>query len=379
MSCPKQNQKLKTIAYKNTRSTILAYGVPSLVYSPLVVLAGLTSYSYWSFVLLYAITIVFILVNMAIIKSLPRVSYELGAVLLYTQVVFFLVVFLFWIGMLEQGRYGGLFFAFSMLVYTYAYGSRAFAITLNTAVVAGYLVASYYSLTLKGNTAHFRNDILAIAAFLPVNIVIGQVGSRLARRKRTFKALLAEKKITEEKLQDTLTQLEHAATTDELTGLINRREINNRLEYEFKQLGRTHNDMCILILDLDFFKNINDQYGHPMGDIVLKRVASCLSSSFRETDSVSRWGGEEFIVLMPNTSLACAKAVSQRALEALRQLSFPFGEINLSITASGGLCQVNGFTDIECALHLADEHLYKAKESGRNQISCAEVAAPIIS
>ena len=368
MNCNAQSNKLKAIALRNTRSTLFAYAIPALIYSPIVSYSGLSSVPIWAFLVMYGVVAAFILVNLAIIQMLPKVSYELGAPILYTQVAFFMGVFVFWIVMLEQGRYGGLFFAFSMLVYTYAYGSKALAISINTAIVVLYLAGSYHVLSSQGNVENFTKDILAIMAFLPVSIILGRVGSKLALKKRKVKALFAEQKATEQKLQETLFKLEHAATTDELTGLINRREINNRLSYEYQRLNRTHANMSILILDLDHFKSINDHYGHPCGDEVLNHVASCLTSAFRSTDSVSRWGGEEFIVLMPATSLAEAHAVSDRALETIARSPIRYKDSQITVTASGGISEVIPSEGVESALHHADECLYEAKKLGRNQI-----------
>lgn len=368
MSSTKHSAKLKAIALKNTRSTLLAYAVPALVYSPMVVFADLTSASYWSFVFIYLIAASFILLNLAAIRLLPKVSYELGAPILYVQIVFFMVLFFFWIILLDRGRYGGLFFAITMLIYTYAYGSKLLAVSLNTSLIVVYLAASSYILMIQGALERLLFDVVTITAFLPASIVIGRAGSKLAIRKRKVKALLKEQKETQMQLQDALKKLEHAATTDELTGLINRREINNRLAYEYNQMRRNHSTMSILILDLDHFKNVNDTYGHPCGDAVLQTVARRLTSAFRETDSVSRWGGEEFIILMPDTNLHDALIVSKRALDAISATPITFQQQSLNITASGGLCEASNAKDMESALHCADEHLYEAKRQGRNQV-----------
>ena len=363
-----QSRKLKSIALSNTRSTLLAYAVAAFVYSPMVVLTELTSVPYWTFALMYLITATFVLANLAAIRLIPKISYEMGAPILYIQVAFFMVMFLCWIVLLERGRYFGLFFAISMLIYTYSYGSKRFAISLNTSLIMVYLIGSYYTLTLMGETAKFKYDLLAIAVFLPTSIVVGRAGSKLALRKRRVKALLAEQKKTEQQLQETLIKLELAATTDELTGLINRREFNTRIQQEFNKMKRNHSNMCLLILDLDHFKQVNDNYGHPCGDAVLKTVANRLSNAFRNTDSVARWGGEEFIVLMPETLIEDAIKVSNRAIEAVSRSSIRFDGLSLSIIVSGGLLEVETTMGIKQALQNADELLYEAKRQGRNRI-----------
>lgn len=367
MKCA-EHQHLKSVALRNTRSTFFAYAIPAFVYSPIVVLAGLTTTSLWSFALLYGITAIFIMANIIAIKRLPSISYELGAPVLYVQIAFFMLMFLCWIIMLEQGRYGGLFFALSMLVYTYSYGSKKLAIVMNTLVIAFYLLGSYLVLKQQTENVNLTRDLLAVIAFLPASMLISRSGSKLAIRNRRIKALLAEQRDTEKKLQETLTQLKLAASTDELTGLINRREINNRLNYEYEKMNREHKSMSVLILDLDHFKQINDNYGHPCGDFVLKHVADCLQKAFRSTDSVSRWGGEEFIVLMPATPITEAEHVCQRALNAIAESSVPWQGQTLQVTASDGLSEIDPRNTIENALKLADECLYRAKQQGRNKL-----------
>jgi diguanylate cyclase (GGDEF)-like protein len=363
------SNKLKSIALRNTRSTLIAYAIPTFLYSGVVSFAGLSTTPYWIFVALYVFTALFIVSNMVLINLIPKFTYETGAPILYVQLIYFMVMFLIWIAMLEKARYGGLFFALSMLVYTYAYGTLKLAILVNSAIVIGYLVASYLVITVNMEDPKLIvNDILAVCAYLPVSLLLGRVGTKLAVKKRKVKALLAEQKETQKHLQDTMLKLEKAAKTDELTGLLNRREINNRLDYEFNKLKRNESIMTVLILDLDHFKQINDNYGHHCGDEVLKHIANHLTQTFRETDSVSRWGGEEFIVLMPETSLQEAQSVCHRALTDLASHPVIYNEQRIAVSASGGLCEINRDSNVEACLHQADEYLYQAKNQGRNQV-----------
>jgi len=378
MNVPDQNSKLRAIALKNTRSTLLAYAVPAFLYSPVVVYLELTTTPYWIFVALYGVTLAFVFLNLVAIKHQPKISYEVGAPFLYAQIIFFMMIFFLWVILLQEGRYGALFFALSMLIYTYAYGGITMAIAINTSLIVLYLAGSYFTLKQAGSFERMQFDFVTILAFLPTSIVIGRAGSKLAMRKRKVKSLLLEQKQTQQQLQETLLKLEHAATTDELTGLINRREINKRLSYEYNQMGRSLAPMCVLILDLDHFKQINDNYGHPCGDAVLMAVAKKLSSAFRETDSVSRWGGEEFIILMPDTSLKDALAVSKRALDSISSKPIVFEQQALTVTASGGLCEVSPLEKLEAALHQADECLYQAKASGRNRIVCKQSSDNVV-
>lgn len=368
MESTANSNKLKSIAIRNTRSTILAYAVPTCLYSGITVALGFSNTPYYYFLLIYLITILFIGACELYIRNVDNFTYDHGPKILVGQVLYWAAIFPVWLLLLEEGRAGGLLFALTLMVYTFAYGNLKLAIALNTFVVSGYIFCSYVAIFLLNQKGSFKNEVVLMAAYLPVSIVIGQVGSKLAQKKHSVKNLLNEQKATHLQLEETLKKLEEAASTDELTGLLNRRELNNRMSYELKKAQRKKSHMALMILDLDHFKNINDTHGHHCGDLVLKYVADCLKQHFRNTDSVARWGGEEFLVLMPDTSLEKAEQVCSRALKSLSKGEFCYNTHPISITASAGLCEMNHQTDPELALHIADERLYIAKTKGRNQI-----------
>lgn len=162
---------------------------------------------------------------------------------------------------------------------------------------------------------------------------------------------------------------EHAAKTDELTGLSNRRDILNRLTEEYSRYQRSGRHFSIALVDLDLFKNINDQYGHDAGDDVLKQFADLVQSVIRQTDVAARWGGEEFLVLLPDTSLIPALTLAERLRSAIATNRFSFHGQHLPITLSAGVCSIAQTDSIENMLKHADTQLYSAKKAGRNQIS----------
>lgn len=162
---------------------------------------------------------------------------------------------------------------------------------------------------------------------------------------------------------------EHAAKTDELTGLSNRRDILNRLTEEFSRYQRSGRHFSITLIDLDLFKNINDQYGHNAGDDALKQFADLVQSVIRQTDVAARWGGEEFLVLLPDTSLISALTLAERLRSEVAHNPFSFHGQHLPITISAGVCSVAQMDSIDNMLKQADTQLYSAKEAGRNRIS----------
>lgn len=177
-------------------------------------------------------------------------------------------------------------------------------------------------------------------------------------------------------------ELEFLAERDALTGLYNRRELMRLAEFELSQAARSPLTTCLVMVDLDFFKKINDQHGHPAGDEVLKQVAALLSAGVRASDVVARMGGEEFIVLLPNTSQDGAIAVAQKLRQTLRAqpLKVPVQgrTLLLPVTASFGVSSLdeNQRASVDALYTAADQALYAAKQQGRDRV---EYAAPQLS
>ena len=166
-------------------------------------------------------------------------------------------------------------------------------------------------------------------------------------------------------------QLEKMATTDELTGLLNRREIMRILELEIARCMRQGTAMSIMMLDLDNFKAINDSFGHQMGDLTLKHAAYNFSQSLRRTDFLGRIGGEEFLIILPDTDLTNATELAER-VRLLQQASANHsakGKAGAPVcTVSIGVSQCLATDDIERFIQRTDEALYQAKAQGRNRV-----------
>lgn len=161
---------------------------------------------------------------------------------------------------------------------------------------------------------------------------------------------------------------------DQLTDILNRRGITEKLSAMVPATGGYNGTTaCIGLLDIDFFKNINDNYGHNTGDQVLKFVAKLITSNFRNEDIVGRWGGEEFLILMPDIRVADAIQVFQRFLTTLESSTIKCNGQSISITASIGVSELSDHaSSLDGTLRRADKALYQAKDAGRNQVMTSQ-------
>ncbi|WP_379944780.1 GGDEF domain-containing protein [Marinobacter sp. LM1] len=162
---------------------------------------------------------------------------------------------------------------------------------------------------------------------------------------------------------------EHAARTDELTGLANRRDMQSRLNTEFSRFERSGHHFSVVLIDLDLFKRINDDFGHDAGDEVLRQFADLVRQIVRQSDVAARWGGEEFLLLLPDTTLLQALTLAERLRAEVAATRFHHREQTLPVTISAGVCSISKSGSINELLKQADVQLYNAKESGRNRIS----------
>ena len=161
------------------------------------------------------------------------------------------------------------------------------------------------------------------------------------------------------------TKLKRLASIDELTGVYNRRHTLLLLKGEMEKATRYNRDLTLLLLDIDHFKKVNDGYGHLTGDLVLRQFAKAAKAQCRDVDVFGRYGGEEFLLLMPETNEKNASILAERIRAAIASLVLPC--MTEGITVSGGLVEFQGRNSNEL-ISEADRRLYYAKEHGRNQI-----------
>jgi diguanylate cyclase (GGDEF)-like protein len=175
----------------------------------------------------------------------------------------------------------------------------------------------------------------------------------------------------QDELEAAYKRIESQAATDSLTGLANRRRFDDALDSEFRRASRDHLPLSLLVFDLDRFKNLNDNHGHPVGDEVLQRVAGIVSGfAQRAGDVIARIGGEEFALLLPKTPLPAAAAIADKLKQEVAACPMPPGVAK--VTVSVGVCTLDqhgpGITPA-VLMRCADDALYAAKRSGRNRVA----------
>ena len=159
-----------------------------------------------------------------------------------------------------------------------------------------------------------------------------------------------------------------AARSDYLTGLPNRRYVHETITYETYRASRKKSTFSVILCDLDHFKGVNDKYGHSCGDYVLKEISRFIRNNLRNQDTVARWGGEEFLILLPETPVAGALIIGKQLRHKIESLELEYAGNKFSITISMGVIEAKPPYDIEEILNKADENLYVAKQQGRNRI-----------
>lgn len=191
---------------------------------------------------------------------------------------------------------------------------------------------------------------------------------------RSREALLHQREEAEssqekiKKLQEELTQLSEAVRMDQLTGVLNRRGLDDALTTEISRFGRGGGPLTLALLDIDNFKNLNDTYGHHVGDAALKHLANVVKKTIRPTDIVTRLGGEEFVILLPDTNIEEAVITMTRLQRTLTKEYFLGNNERLLITFSAGVALFKKEEEQTSLIHRADQAMYLAKKSGKNRV-----------
>lgn len=318
------------------------------------------------------ITAAFLLALFLRLKSKPSLATEGYAV---TAVEMFGFVLFFFLYFIRHDIVSWIIGVVAMLIIS-LYVFVPNRVYLSTLAAAFGIVGMLCSVWLKGFGAP---ELIGLLFLLSLPTIIGFFTAlRLQVVQRQQYALFEQVSSINRDLQNEIKQrealeaeLKRQATTDPLTGLFNRRQYELLFNRERERCSRQHKHISLCVVDLDHFKRINDNYGHDIGDLALRHAADLFSSMLRQSDVVGRFGGEEFVLILPDTDLEQAVAVVNRLREDLEAtpLKSPVGDI--SLTATFGVTQVLAEESIEEVIKRADQGLYEGKGAGRNRVMTA--------
>ena len=223
-------------------------------------------------------------------------------------------------------------------------------------------------------------DDLGVFPLISENKVLGYIvtknmDNKLSLQEISYLEELSNQSATTINRANVYAEILKHATLDALTGFYNRRQLEERIKQEISSSKRQKTPLCAIMTDIDFFKRVNDTYGHAVGDLVLKTVSKVMRSQLREYDIAGRYGGEEFAVLLPFTKIEEARMVAERLRKSIEDKVIDISKINpeanekeIRVTISLGVYEFKPEDKEEDLLKNADRALYKAKESGRNRV-----------
>lgn len=174
-------------------------------------------------------------------------------------------------------------------------------------------------------------------------------------------------------LEEANQKLNYMSNHDPLTGLLNRRSFQIHAQQKMEIINQYNKEASLMLIDIDYFKNINDEFGHPIGDIILKEVSNILLENIKDIDLATRWGGEEFLILLLKTSINDAYVLANKIRVTIEKKIIIIDTFKISITASFGITQLKGnfSNSFDASYKLVDKALYQAKKQGRNQVVIA--------
>ncbi len=331
---------------RNYIMSLAAYHIALLV-SYLSVWVGASYYDYTPFN--YLLLAIYLTNSAVLIVNLSRkeLTRRFSNRMLALQIINWFILFGVWDFFMANERVASLLCAMMVLSFLFAYSSFIYSLILTSAVASLHAFVSWLGIVQFQQPGTLSREFIHLVAFFFSALLIAGVMHRLS-------TLLREK-----------------ASNDHLTKLLNRRAIGKALEEEFKRCKRFNLDATLVMIDLDDFKIINDTWGHSGGDVVLIHVANILKKNLRELDYIGRWGGEEFIILLPGSNILQSKKPIERILQQLNNTPAKFHNQEIFISFSSGMALITQFESVDDVIREADRLLYIAKSKGKNRIITA--------
>ena len=272
----------------------------------------------------------------------------------YLFVTFLALLLLFYSLFADKSEYALVWNILPVITMLYLFGAK------RGAIFAGIYLTfiTIYILSITPEILSIRSAINLLLNFIVVSLGI------LFYEKSRQKMLQNVNSLVEIKEQQK-NELLVLSQTDALTKVANRLKLDQVLKHEFQRAQRYNTPLTLIFIDIDYFKSVNDNYGHQAGDIVLQEFAQLIENSIRTTDTFGRWGGEEFLLILPETSSNEGITLANQLCQSVAQHQFSY---TFSNTASFGVSSIQQGIDLQNLIKLADNALYQAKEQGRNKV-----------
>ncbi len=318
-----------------------------------------------------AITAVNALFYLAIVKGINLRFADPN--MTFAQIYFAIAAGLYVMYYAQEARGVFLLLSVSAIMYgLFQMGTRAL-LALTAAVVATYAFLIVLLVINRPDEIVVQVEVLQLFALGACLLQFSSLGGHITKLRTRVKEKNSELEGRNRQLELAFIRIEELAMRDELTGVFNRRHLMDTIRTEKQRCDRTGRTSSICILDIDFFKNVNDKYGHLGGDQVLREIAATASAALRQTDCFGRYGGEEFACILTDTSSEGAMITAERIRANIAQLRFPHMDEELKVTISIGIADFSRDEETSVTFQRADEALYQAKQGGRNRC----VAAPL--
>ncbi len=253
-----------------------------------------------------------------------------------------------------------LFYVVVMLFGSFRLNTAGF-LRVSLVILVSYFIDILLLKNYRPQSIHVNAELIQLCMLAFILLIISVIGGQISALRQK---LAASKK----ELARSVELISEIAIRDELTGLYNRRYLLELLELEIKRSSRDGSSFCLALLDIDHFKKVNDTYGHPVGDEVLRAVSASMNVTLRKTGFCGRYGGEEFLIVLTKTTPDGAASAMERLRCTIEELQFDGDCCDLMVTASVGLAKHEQGEPIETTISRADAALYQAKKSGRNRV-----------
>ena len=385
---PERNERRRRILSRNSGLVLIGYAITQLA-ALAARLLGLSSVHFGEIVFVTVFTMASTLVFYAALRLRKTVSTRYARLFQMGQYLTWLVAYAIWVVTLREIRVMALFCAMMALTFMLSdtKASKSLGIALGAFLIQ--ILASWYAIHGLGQPGVFKLEVYYAFCFAPAALFLTYLSGLFSRQRLEVKRVkrgaedsrdalaieVARSRRANAELAQAMQTIEAMARMDSLTGLSNRRHLMESLELARKRHARTRLPFSVIVVDIDHFKNINDSFGHPQGDAVLRELARLLQSTLRDCDLCARYGGEEFMLLLEKAGAEEAARCGERVRGLVEKQKFAGLPPGFSVTISLGIAQFAEGESVDQCIARADAALYRAKRGGRNRWELAALLA----